>query len=303
VRSYVAKTVYITGGSSGIGLAAAKLFAGAGANVAIFSRSRQKLDAALPAIEAARASPEQKFLAVQLDVGNHTEVDAKMAATARSFGVPDVLVNCAGVAWCHYIEQTPYEEFERMMMTDFFGVRNTVTALVPFMKERGGNIVNVASILGVVGVFGYSAYCPSKFAVIGFSEVLRTELKKYNIRVSILCPPDTDTPQLVEENRTKPPETRAVSGNAGLMQPEQVAAAMIKGMEQNKLMIVPGFMNRLTWVMKRYWPGFVFSFMDSDVRKAQARMVSGSQGSKGWPQRPPSDSSGQSTGIPEPRDQ
>ena len=194
-----------------------------------------------------------------------------MGECVRSFGVPDVLVNCAGVAWCHYLEQTPYEEFERMMMTDFFGVRNTVTALVPFMKERGGNIVNVASILGVVGVFGYSAYCPSKFAVVGFSEVLRGELKQYNIRVSVLCPPDTDTPQLAEENRTKPPETKAISGNVGMKQPEEVAAAMIKGMEQGKLMIVPGFMNWLTWTMKRLWPGFVFSFMDSDTAKAQKR--------------------------------
>ena len=286
MKSYVGKTAYITGGSSGIGLAAAKLFAGAGANVAIFSRSRQKLDAALPTIEAARASVGQKFLAVQLDVGNHTDVDAKMAATVRSFGVPDVLVNCAGVAWCHYLEQTPYEEFERMMMTDFFGARNTVAALVPFMKERGGNIVNVASILGVVGVFGYSAYCPSKFAVVGFSEVLRGELKGYNIRVSVLCPPDTDTPQLAEENRTKPPETRAISGNAGLMQPEQVAAAMITGMEKGRMMIVPGFMNRVTWIMKRLWPGFVYSVMDSDARKAQARTGSRGPGPKGSSRNP-----------------
>jgi 3-dehydrosphinganine reductase len=292
MKSYVGKTVYITGGSSGIGLAAAKQFAAAGANVAIFSRDRKKLDAALSLIEAAKTSAGQKFLAVQLDVGNHTEVDAKMVETVRSFGVPDVLVNCAGVAWCHYIEETPYEQYERMMMTDFFGVRNAVTALIPFMKERGGNIVNVASILGVVGVFGYAAYCPSKFAVIGFSEVLRAELKEYNIRVSVLCPPDTDTPQLVEENRTKPPETKAISGNVGLKQPEQVAAAMIKGMERGKLMIVPGFMNWLTWTMKRLWPGFVFSFMDSDTRKAQKKMGPRGQGSEG---------SGQHPGTPGPR--
>jgi NAD(P)-dependent dehydrogenase (short-subunit alcohol dehydrogenase family) len=271
MKSYQGKTVYITGGSSGIGLAAAKQFAGAGANVAIFARGQTRLDAALPLIEAAKSSNGQKFLAVQLDVANHTDVDVKMVATVRSFGVPDVLVNCAGVAWCNYIEDTPYEQYERMMMTDFFGVRNTVTALLPSMKERGGNIVNVASILGAIGVYGYAAYCPAKFAVIGFSEVVRAEMKKYNIRVSILCPPDTDTPQLAEENKTKPPETRAVAGNTGLMQPEQVAAAMIKGMEQGKLMVVPGFMNWLSWTMKRLWPGFVFSFMDSDVRKAQAK--------------------------------
>jgi len=269
MKSYQGKNVYITGGSSGIGLAAARQFAGAGANIAIFSRTQVKLDAALSLIQAAKVSDGQKFTAGALDVGNNVEVEARLPALARDFGAPDILINCAGVAWCNYIEDTPYEQYVRMMMTDFFGVRNTVTALLPFMKAKGGNIVNVASILGAIGVFGYAAYCPSKFAVIGFSEVVRAEMKKYNIRVSILCPPDTDTPQLAEENLTKPPETRAVAGNTGLMQPEQVAAAMIKGMEQGKLMIVPGFMNWLSWTMKRLWPGFVFSFMDSDVRKAQ----------------------------------
>jgi 3-dehydrosphinganine reductase len=270
MKSYQGKTVYITGGSSGIGLAAARPFAGA--NVAIFSRSQTKLDAALTLIEAAKSSNGQKFLAVPLDVANHTDVDAKMAATVRSFGVPDVLVNCAGVAWCNYIEETPYEQYERMMMTDFFGVRNSVTALLPSMKERGGNIVNVASILGVIGVFGYAAYCPSKFAVIGFSGVVRAEMKKYNIRVSVLCPPDTDTPQLAEENRTKPPETRAIAGNTGLMQPEKVAALMIRGMERNKLMIVPGFMNWLSWTLNRWTPGLVRLVMDSDASKAQKKI-------------------------------
>jgi 3-dehydrosphinganine reductase len=271
MKSYSGKTVYITGGSSGIGLAAAKQFAGAGANVAIFSRDQKKLDAAQPLIQAAKASIGQKFLAAQLDVGNHTDVDAKMTATARSFGAPDVLVNCAGSAWCNHFEDTPYEVFESEMKTNFFGVRNTVAALLPFMKEKGGNIVNVSSMLGFIGVFGYTAYCPSKFAIVGFSEVIKSEFKKYNINVSVLCPPDTDTPQLAEENKTKPAETRAVSGNAGLMQPEQVAAAMIKGMERNKLMIVPGFQGKYIYLAKRWLPGLVFSFMDSDVRKAQKK--------------------------------
>jgi 3-dehydrosphinganine reductase len=272
MKSYQGKTVYITGGSSGIGLAAAKQFAGAGANVAILSRHRQKLDAALLLIQAAKASDGQKFLAVQLDVGNHTDVDARMTATARSFGPPDVLVNCAGGVWCNYIEQTPYEAYEQEMRTNFFGVRNMVTALLPFMKERGGNIVNVASTLGFIGVFGYAAYAPSKFAIVGFSEVIRAELKRHNIRVSVLCPPDTDTPQLAEENLTKPPETRAISGNAGLLQPEQVAAAMIKGMEHNRFMIVPGFMNKVSWLAKRWMPFFMLSFIDSYASKAQKKI-------------------------------
>ena len=271
MKSYQGKTVYITGGSSGIGLAAAKQFAAAGANVAILSRDRTKLDAALPFIQAAKASDGQKFVAEQLDVGNNAEVEAKLAVLARDFGAPDILINCAGTVWCNYIEETPYDAFETEMRTNFFGVRNMVAGVLPFMKQKGGHIVNVSSTLGFVGAFGYSAYCPSKFAIVGFSEVIRAELKKYNIRVSVLCPPDTDTPQLAEENQTKPPETRAINSHAGLMQPEQVAAAMIKGMEKNHLMIVPGFMNRVTWILSRWAPWLVRSIMDSDARKAQKR--------------------------------
>ena len=273
MKSYLGRTVYITGGSSGIGLAAAKLFAAAGANVAIFSRDRKKLDAALTLIRAAKVSDGQKFAAEALDVGNNAEVEMKISALARDFGAPDILINCAGTVWCNYIEQTPYDAFETEMRTNFFGVRNMVAAVVPFMKQKGGHIVNVSSTLGFLGAFGYSAYCPSKFAIVGFSEVIRAELKRYNIRVSVLCPPDTDTPQLAEENKTKPPETRAINSNAGLMQPEQVAAAMIKGMEKNRLMIVPGFMNRVTWILNRLAPGIVRSVMDSDARKAQQRSL------------------------------
>ncbi len=273
MRSYLGKTVYITGGSSGIGLAAAKQFAAAGANVAIFARDPVKLDTALSLIRAAGVSEAQKFTAEALDVGNNSDVETKIAALAGDFGAPDVLINSAGTVWCNYLEQTPHEACEQEMRTNFFGVRNMVAAVLPFMKEKGGHIVNVSSTLGFVGVFGYSAYAPSKFATIGFSEVIRAELKRYNIRVSVLCPPDTDTPQLAEENRTKPPETRAINSNAGLMQPGQVAAAMIKGMEKNRMMIVPGFMNKVTWVLNRLLPGLVRSIMDSDARKARKQVA------------------------------
>jgi NAD(P)-dependent dehydrogenase (short-subunit alcohol dehydrogenase family) len=271
MKSYQNKNVYITGGSSGIGLAAARLFAAAGANVAVFSRDSKKLEAALPAIKAAKVSDTQKLTAESLDVGKNDEVQAKFTKLARDFGGPDVLINSAGTVWCNYIENTPYEAFETEMRTNFFGVRNTVAAAIPYMKSRGGHIVNVSSTVGFVGVFGYSAYCPSKYAIIGFSEVIRAELKRHGIKVSVLCPPDTDTPQLAEENRTKPPETRQINSNAGLMQPEQVAAAMIKGMERNQLMIIPGFMNKVTWTLKRWTPWLVHSIMDSDAAKAQKR--------------------------------
>ena len=89
-------------------------------------------------------------------------------------------------------------------------------------QGRGGRIVFVSSQAGQVGIFGFSAYSPSKFAVVGLAQVLRMELQAHGIFVSVAYPPDTDTPGFEEENKCKPEETKLISETAGLFQPEQV---------------------------------------------------------------------------------
>jgi short-subunit dehydrogenase len=135
------------------------------------------------------------------------------------------------------------------------------------MKQAGGHIVNVSSIAGFIGIFGYTAYSASKFGIIGLSECLRNEMKPYGIKVSVLCPPDTDTPGFVRENLSKPEETKAISGNAGLMSPEQVAQALIKGMNKGAFLIIPGIEGKLIHLVKHLFPGFVGSVLDYQVRK------------------------------------
>ena len=85
----------------------------------------------------------------------------------------------------------------------------------------------------------------------------------------MLCPPDTDTPGFHEENRTKPEETKRISANAKLMQPEQVARALIRGLRKNRFMIIPGFDGKFTYYAKRLLPGLVAAVMDRDVKKVQ----------------------------------
>jgi hypothetical protein len=89
------------------------------------------------------------------------------------------------------------------------------------------------------------------------------------IGVSVLCPPDTDTPGFHEENLTKPEETKKISANARLMQPEQVAQALVRGLRKNRFMIIPGFAGKLTYYAKRLLPGLVAALMDRDVKKVQ----------------------------------
>ena len=270
MKDFSEKTVYIVGGSSGIGLSVASMLTQKGAHVLIFARRKDRLDSCLPQIAGCAVSESQRFSCIEVDVCNKDEVEAVMSRAVSEFGTPEVLINCVGRARPLCFEDVTYEQFDETMKTNLYGAWNTISALLPYMKERGGYIVNVSSISGLIGVFGYTDYSASKFALIGFSEALRSELRRYGIIVSVLCPPDTDTPGLHEENRTKPPETKAISARAKLMQPDEVARALIKGMERGKFIIIPGFDGKLTFVLKRLFPGLVDFIMSRDIRKAQA---------------------------------
>ncbi|MCX5851752.1 MAG: SDR family oxidoreductase [Deltaproteobacteria bacterium] len=270
-RSYAGKAVYITGGSSGIGLAAARLFSSLGAHVVIFARDRERGEAARREIERARLSESQSVEYVSLDVSRRDDVAAVMEKTVAVSGPPDVLITSAGIQYPDYFEKIPSEKFDEMLGTNFEGTWNMIASLVPHMKRKGGHIVTVSSIAGIIGVFGYTAYSATKFAVIGFSESLRSELKRYGITVSVLCPPDTDTPGLAEENRTKPAETRAIAGNAGIMKPDDVARALVAGMERGTFLIIPGFEGKFVCFAKRLLPRLVEFMMDRDIRRVARR--------------------------------
>ncbi len=268
VTDFEGKTVYIVGGSSGIGLSAATLLAGYGSNVFIFARGKERLEDALAKIDNSKKSGVQRSGFKQLDVTDHDQVNKVMNEAVEEFGAPDILINSQGRAYPNYFEKITYKQFDETMKVHIYGDWNTVTALLPHMKERGGYVVNVTSVLGFMGAFGYSDYCPSKYAIIGFSEVLRSELKRYGIGVSILCPPDTDTPGFKVENLTKPPETVAVSEGGGLMQPDEVAAALVQGIKKGKFFIGPGSV-RVLWLAKRLVPWLVDLYMDHQVKKVR----------------------------------
>src|SRR4026209_993274 len=120
-----------------------------------------------------------------------------------------------------------------MMDVNYFGTVNVARAVVPAVVERrAGSVVGVSSAAGLVGVFGYTAYAPTKFAVRGFLESLRGELLPYSIHVGCSFPPDTDTPQLADDNRYKPKETKAISGTIKPLPAEKVAQNIIDGIEK-----------------------------------------------------------------------
>lgn len=269
MKQFDNKTVYITGGSSGIGLAVARQFAGLGSHVCLFARRKAILDQAVNEIIRLRKTSDQRIGGIPLDVSNSSMVQSAIEQAEVECGVPDVLVNSAGRALPDYVDNISHEQFDETMKSNVYGIWNMMQAVLPAMKKRGGHIVNVSSIAGFLGVYGYSDYCTSKFAVIGMSEALRCELKPFGIHVSVLCPPDTDTPGFAEENRTKPAETRAISGNAKLLSADNVARSLVNGISKNKFMIIPGFDGKMIYLVKRLLPGLVGWIMDRTVAKTQ----------------------------------
>ncbi|MFA5322807.1 MAG: SDR family oxidoreductase [Smithella sp.] len=271
MKDFKDKLVYITGGSSGIGLATAKLIAAEGAGVIIFGRRQQVLDEALKQIQPCGLSSGQKFAARFLDVSKRDSVEIVISSVLAEFGAPDVLINCAGRAYPRYFEDITYQQFDDTMKTNLYGIWNACSVLVPHMKIKGGAIINVSSMVGFMGVFGYCDYAASKFAIVGFSETLKSELKKHNISVQVLCPPDTDTPGFAAENLTKPAETMAISASAKVMTSDAVAKELIAGIRKNTFMIIPGFDGKLTYFLKRHIPFIIDMVMGSAINKVQKR--------------------------------
>ena len=152
-----------------------------------------------------------------------------------------MLITSAGVAHPGYFSEIPLETFEQTMAVNYFGSLYSVKAVLPAMiQQKRGRIVLLSSGAGIVGIYGYSAYCPAKFAVRGLAESLRGELKPWGIGVTIAYPPDTDTPQLAAENKTKPAETKHITAKAKVWSAEAVAEKILRGVSQQKFAIAPG---------------------------------------------------------------
>lgn len=278
MSDFTGKVVAITGGSSGIGLATAKAFAAKGADVAIIARDERRLAEAQRAVEAARAG-DSRVLALSADVADRDAITAAMETVSRGLGTPDVLVNSAGVFLPGYFEKLPDELFRQHMDTDVLGLIWATRAVVPAMVDRGsGHVVNVASVAGFIGVFGYTAYSTAKYAVMGFSECLRSEMKPLGVRVSVVCPPDVDTPGLALEKSLRPPETDKVCGNIKAIAPEAVAAEIVRGVERGRYFIIPGAISKVYFRLKGLLPGLFFAITDGDVAKARSERLKGLAG-------------------------
>ncbi|MET0234110.1 MAG: SDR family oxidoreductase [Kibdelosporangium sp.] len=226
----------ITGGSSGIGLAVAMALGERGIAISLIARDPGRLARAADFLRGEGVDVR----VAEADVADKPAITQAIAEVTAAVGPCDILVTAAGEARPGYFHDLDDEVFRRMIEVDYFGTLHAIRAVSPSMIARGqGSIVAISSATGILGIFGYTAYSPAKFAVRGLMESLRDELKPHGVHVACVYPPDVDTPQLVDENRYKPAETSAISGSVRPMSAEAVATAIVRAIERKRYAVYP----------------------------------------------------------------
>ena len=188
-------------------------------NVIISSKSQDSVDNAIQEIHDKFPSKKENILGLKCDVSKYSDVKSLVDVSVKRFGRIDVLVNNAGIVYFKSIMDTTEEEWNKTIDTNLKGVFLFTKEVIPYMIEnKSGVIVNVSSGAGKSGFPNLSAYCASKFGVIGFTESITKEVSNYNVKVMTICPGGVDTKMIGDIVR----DGYNLS-TRNLMKPEQVA--------------------------------------------------------------------------------
>jgi len=268
------KVALVTGGSSGIGLALARLLSQKGAHVWLIARNQERLQGALTQVKSLCCSTEQHCGFIQADITDINQAKEAVDTVTRECGAPDILINSAGDVYPCLFQDMDISIFRGLLELNFFGTVHVTHACLPLMIDRGsGYIVNISSVYGFLAGYGYSAYCASKYAVRGFSDALRAEVKSLGINVSVVFPQNTATPQLERENTLKSPIMKALD-DTKVVSADTVAEQILHGMECRRYVIIPGAEGKfLFWLTNiagtgTYW---IMDVMLANARKKAAK--------------------------------
>ncbi|MED3574852.1 beta-ketoacyl-ACP reductase [Cytobacillus praedii] len=213
------KTAVITGGASGIGLEAVKLFASEGANVAIVDFNELK---------GKKYANGSNILFFQADVSNRESVDRSIQDVIEAFGKIDILINNAGITKDATLRKMTIEDFQKVIDVNLTGVFHCTQAVLPIMLEAGkGKIINTSSIAGVGGNFGQTNYSAAKAGVIGLTKTWAKELGKKGINVNAVAPGfiETDMVSTIPEHILM--QIKLITPSIRLGKPKDIANAYL----------------------------------------------------------------------------
>jgi short-subunit dehydrogenase len=259
------KVALVTGGSAGLGLAIAKAFAAAGANVAIAGRDSERLKDALQQLYAAVPDPVPKspvhfYAPIAADVTRQSDVERMMSETLTAFGTLDVLVNCAGQSTRGEVLTTPPEEFARLLESNFLSLVRCTQAAAPHLIASRGHVVNIGSLAGKSTSRYLGAYPASKFAVSAFSQQLRWELGPKGVHTLLVCTGPIqrdDAGQRYDEQAAQLPEVARQPGGGVRIKgiaPAKLAAMILRACERRKAELVVPWRAKVIVAISQLWP-------------------------------------------------
>jgi len=249
----------VTGAASGIGRATALQLADRGARLVLTDVQEAAL---AETAERIRAGGGTVLASRALDITDHEAVTSFADAVHAEHGSLDIVMNVAGISTWGSVQNLSHEDWMRTIDIDLLGPISVIEAFVPPMIEakRGGHLVNVSSAAGLLGLPWHAPYSAAKFGLRGVSEVLRFDLRRYKIGVSLVCPGGVDTPlvgtvNIVGVDRDAP----ALKKMTGRFQrhavsPEKVAEKIIAGVERDRYLVFTSLDIRLGFLLQRYFP-------------------------------------------------
>lgn len=257
----------VTGAGSGIGKRLSELLLARGDSV--IALDVNFTDAARGDLEAAAGGGARVHFE-SVDVRDGAAVEAAVSSGVGALGAPRLAINCAGVVLAAGFEETSEEDYRRVVDINLYGSRNFAAATLPHLAG-GGQLVLIASVAGFVANYGYSAYCASKFGVVGLAEVLRLEQKPRGVTVSVVAPPEVVTPMVIEERKSGSAVTGKMKQFAGSIELEPAARSILAGIDDGKFMIVPSFKAKQTIAFQRLTPGWIVRRVSDGLLKRATR--------------------------------
>ena len=273
MNRFAQKNVIITGGSEGIGYAVAVEFANANANLFLIARNLEKLQKAQSQLCVLTQGKVEVFSA---DVSDRQTIEQIIHLIGKQKGGIDILINNAGYGGGKRFDDFSVEELEDYMTVNYFGALYATRAAWGYLKASKGHLGFVSSVAGYAGLWGFTGYVPAKFALSGLAECLRMEGKDHGINVTIIFPPDTDTPLLHRSQAKAPPELVALMKSASLMTADAVAKLFVKGIADNRFEVICNGSSRLIRILKGIVPRFYFFIIDrilSNSRKKTDKLL------------------------------